>query len=93
MSLLFCFSLLFLGILIIFLPDRYAPVKESLDLIIFSIEPWADIFPPKFPALGPRSIIWSAARIIDSSCSTTKIVFPKFLSSNNVLINRLLSTG
>ena len=32
--------------------------------------------PPRTPGPGPKSIRWSAARIVSSSCSTTTTVFP-----------------
>ena len=32
--------------------------------------------PPRVPAPGPRSITWSARRIVSSSCSTTSSVLP-----------------
>jgi len=45
----------------------------------FTGGPWYISRPPSFPAKGPMSMIWSAARIISSSCSTTITVFPMSL--------------
>ena len=39
--------------------------------------PAATIWPPCSPAPGPRSTMWSAARIVPSSCSTTITVLPR----------------
>ena len=49
------------------------------------------ISPPKDPAIGPISIISSAALIISSSCSITITVFPMSLRRFNILIKRSLS--
>lgn len=40
---------------------------------------------------GPISIIWSAAYIVSSSCSTTSTVLPRSLSFLSVAINLSLS--
>ena len=50
-------------------------------------DPVAVILPPKLPANGPISIIWSEDLIIDSSCSTTIIVFPRSLNFFKTLIS------
>ena len=72
--------LLFLGTKICFLPLKYCPVIDSGTNLISSAVPCAITFPPCTPAPGPISIIWSAAYIVSSSCSTTKTVFPKSLN-------------
>ena len=72
-----------LGVAMDFLPLRYAPVNDSSDPSMVAIGPWATTFPPCSPAPGPRSTMWSAARITASSCSTISTVLPtsrKFLS-------------
>ena len=46
----------FFGIGIDFLPERYLPVMEFLDLVIFWGEPEKTILPPCSPAPGPISI-------------------------------------
>ena len=85
-----CFLLAF-GTSIFFLPLKYCPVIESFTCFISSAVPCAITFPPCTPAPGPISIIWSAAYIVSSSCSTTKSVFPKSLNFLSVAINLSLS--
>ena len=58
---------------------------------ISSMVPSATISPPCSPAPGPMSMMWSADRIVSSSCSTTIIVFPRSRSLSSVLMRRLLS--
>ena len=52
-------------------PLRYAPVSEASLAITSETLPVATMWPPCSPAPGPRSTMWSAARIMASSCSTT----------------------
>ena len=78
-----CFLLVF-GVFICFLPLKYWPVIEGSHSFISSAVPCAITCPPCTPAPGPISIIWSAAYIVSSSCSTTNNVFPKSLSFFNV---------
>ena len=83
--------LLFLGTSIFFLPLKYWPVIEPSTFLTSSAVPCAITFPPCVPAPGPISIIWSAAYIVSSSCSTTINVFPKSLSFFKVASNLSLS--
>ena len=83
--------LLFLGTSIFFLPLKYWPVTESFTNFTSSAVPCAITFPPCTPAPGPISIIWSAAYIVSSSCSTISKVFPKSLNFLSVAINLSLS--
>ena len=50
--------------------------------------PSKTICPPFSPAPGPRSTMWSAARITSGSCSTTTIVLPRSRSSSRMRISR-----
>ena len=52
------------GIDIVFLPERYFPVIDSLDFNICFGSPEKTISPPCSPAPGPISIIWSADSIV-----------------------------
>jgi len=83
--------LLFLGISIFFLPLKYWPVTESFTNLTSSAVPCAITLPPWTPAPGPISIIWSAAYIVSSSCSTINNVFPRSLNFLSVAINLSLS--
>ena len=83
---------LFLGISIFLFPFKYSDVRLSLFSSFFSV-PCATISPPFEPALGPISIIRSAAFIISSSCSTTITVFPISLSFLRTSISFSLSLG
>ncbi len=83
----------FLGRGISFAPLRYCPVIDWGQLTISSSTPVATISPPCSPAPGPISMIWSAARIIASSCSTINTVLPRSLSLFSVSISRLPSAG
>ena len=49
--------------------------------------------PPWMPEPGPMSTIWSARRIIASSCSTTRTVLPMSRSPSRILMSRSLSRG
>src|SRR5205823_12770470 len=54
------------------------PTRRSSDLErTSSIVPCATTSPPWMPGPGPISTICSAARIVSSSCSTTRTVFPR----------------
>ena len=48
-------SLRLVGMSITFLPDKYWPVREADDFMIFWGDPNAITFPPSAPAPGPRS--------------------------------------
>ena len=85
--------LLFEGDLICFVPERYCPVKDFLDLMIWFKVPLAITSPPNSPAPGPMSIMWSADLMIASSCSTINTVFPTSLKFFNVVINLSSSAG
>ena len=67
------------------------PSDTSYTFLISSAVPCAMICPPCTPGPGPISIIWSAAYIVSSSCSTTNNVFPKSLSFFKVAISLSLS--
>ncbi|MBT9147388.1 MAG: hypothetical protein DDT32_01143 [Syntrophomonadaceae bacterium] len=79
------------GTLICNSPFRYFPVRDCGELIILSNFPSATNQPPSFPAPGPRSIIWSALLIVVSSCSTTRMVFPRSRSRTRALRSLWLS--
>ena len=68
--------LLFLGIGMLSLPDRYPPVNESGWAKRSLTVPCTIIFPPSRPARGPTSTTVSADSIVSSSCSTTITVLP-----------------
>ena len=72
-------------------PERYWPVIESGALRMRSSGPEATTRPPCAPAPGPMSTIQSADRIVSSSCSTTRMVFPRSRSRASVSISRRLS--
>ena len=72
-------------------PRRYAPVIERGSASTASMDPLAMISPPCSPAPGPMSITQSAVRIVSSSCSTTRTVFPRSRSRVSVAINFALS--
>ena len=73
------------------LPERYAPVIESLALITCFGVPFATIWPPSNPAPGPRSQSQSACLNVSSSCSTTKRVLPRSDNSLRVANSLALS--
>ncbi len=54
------------------LPSRSASLRA-----ISSAVPMATTSPPRTPGPGPKSMMWSAARIVSSSCSTTTTVLPR----------------
>ena len=56
--------------------SRYRPVKESGAADRSATDPCATTRPPRRPALGPMSMMWSARRMVSSSCSTTTRVLP-----------------
>ena len=51
-------------------PNRRAPPRSA------DACPRATSRPPRLPAPGPMSMMWSARRIVSSSCSTTTSVLP-----------------
>ena len=55
--------------------------------------PAATTCPPRRPAPGPRSITWSARRMVSSSCSTTIRVLPLVCSLASVSSRMRLSRG
>ncbi len=57
-------------------PERYLPVRLLGSFRKSSSVPSATISPPRTPGPGPKSTMWSASRIVSSSCSTTMTVFP-----------------
>ena len=57
-------------------PESQLPVAESLIFRIPFGTPWYRRWPPSAPGRGPISMSQSAARITDSSCSTTTTVLP-----------------
>ena len=69
-------------------PPRYCPVSDSGAAMMSSTGPSATMCPPCSPAPGPRSTIWSAARIMASSCSTIRTVLPMSRRFWRVLIRR-----
>ena len=58
---------------------------------IASRSPSATTSPPCSPAPGPMSTMWSATRIVSSSCSTTRTVFPRSRRRTMVSMRRWLS--
>ena len=64
-------------------------LEESKDLR----SPLATTSPPSFPAPTPISTSQSACLRVASSCSTTKRVFPRSVSSLSVSNSRSLSLG
>ena len=72
------------GMAIFISPRRYLPVIDAGFRMISSTVPSAITSPPCLPAPGPRSITWSAARIVSSSCSTTITVLPRSRSCSSV---------
>ena len=61
--------------------------------ITSSTGPAATTCPPRTPGPGPKSTMWSAARIVSSSCSTTTTVLPWSRSRASVSSRRSLSRG
>ena len=55
--------------------------------------PSAMMRPPWTPAPGPRSMMRSAARMVSSSCSTTRTVLPRSRSPRSDSMSRSLSRG
>ena len=64
------------GVAIERLPDRNCPVGDALHLMTSSMSPCTTTSPPCTPGPGPISTMWSAARMVSSSCSTTITVLP-----------------
>ena len=73
-------------------PLRYWPVIERGSRLTLAGGPVATTWPPCSPAPGPRSIRWSAALMIASSCSTMMTVLPMSRSRCSVPIRRASST-
>ena len=72
---------------------RNLPVRERGFAMTSSMVPKAMISPPCVPALGPRSMIFPARRMVSSSCSTTRSEFPWAASSSRASSSRALSRG
>ena len=88
----------FVGTGICFSPQIYFAVIDLLItsesepiFIIFSMSPSKTTSPPLTPAYGPMSMIWSALRIISSSCSTTMTVLPMSRNLRKTFISRCVS--
>ena len=56
---------------------RKRPVTDSGCACSCAAVPAATTRPPRTPAPGPRSMMWSARRMVSSSCSTTTSVLPR----------------
>ena len=63
---------------------RHRPVGESCMRSSSRAVPCATSCPPRVPAPGPRSMTWSARRMVSSSCSTTTSVLPLLRSRSKV---------
>ena len=74
-------------------PLRYAPVRDASLAMTSDTSPVATMWPPCSPAPGPRSTMWSAARIMASSCSTTMTVLPMSRRRVRVPMRRWSSWG
>ncbi len=72
-------------------PDRYAPVGDARSAMRSRAVPWATTEPPFRPAPGPMSMIQSAARMIASSCSTTRTELPMSRRRASASMSRWLS--
>ena len=68
-------------------------LSVSLSANASSRFPWNMSWPPCLPASGPMSMIWSAARMISSSCSTTMTVLPIFFNISSTEISLSVSRG
>ena len=79
------------GISIFNSPERYLPVRLLLFAMMSVGEPSETMWPPWMPAPGPMSTMWSAFRMVSSSCSTTISVFPRSRSRWRVLMSLALS--
>ncbi len=62
---------------------RQRPVSEALLAKMSFIVPLATISPPWVPARGPRSMMWSARRMVSSSCSTITRELPCLAKDSN----------
>ena len=82
-----------LGIGIDRLPERNCPVGDALHLNKSPSTPCTTTSPPWTPGPGPISTIWSAARMVSSSCSTTMTVLPMSRRLSSVAIIFTLSLG
>ena len=73
-------------------PRRYRPVSEvGCSRMSPTRALGHDLARRTRPARGPRSITWSAARIVSSSCSTTMTVLPRSRRPRSVPSSRSLS--
>ena len=71
--------------------NKYRPVCDSAAACTSATEPSATSRPPRLPALGPMSMMWSAWRMVSSSCSTTTNVLPLSLNDRKAPSKILLS--
>ena len=79
------------GTAMAWLPLKYCPVSDSGAASTCANVPCAMMRPPCMPAPGPMSMMWSAARIMSSSCSTTSTLLPISRRCFKVAIRRSLS--
>ena len=71
-------------------PVRYCAVRPSFSCNSAWV-PVKTTRPPCDPAIGPMSMMWSAARITSSSCSTTITVLPRSRSFFSTPMSRSVS--
>ena len=69
---------------------RAAAVTEPF---IVRNPPWDITRPPCLPPPGPTSMIWSAARMVSASCSTTNTEFPRLTRPRSAPSRRPVSRG
>ena len=81
------------GIAMRFFPLRYCPVSDFPSRRMALSGPSATMVPPCTPGPGPISRMWSAARMVSASCSTTITVLPRSRRRFSVSIIRTLSLG
>ena len=65
------------GTAMLFLPLRYWPVSDLPSCRILFKRPFGDDRAAVHAGPGPISRMWSAARIVSASCSTTITVLPR----------------
>jgi len=74
-------------------PEKYCPVGDALHFSTSLRVPCTTTSPPCTPGPGPISTIWSAARMVSSSCFTTMTVLPMSRRLSRVAIIFTLSLG
>ncbi len=72
---------------------RNCPVSDEGCAARSATPPCATTWPPRLPAPGPMSMMWSARRIVSSSCSTTTSVLPLSPSLRRASSRMRLSRG